>query len=127
MSNNIVNQFNEILSSFLIQLSPLIGTTYNYKFEQIVKINSKTVIESFLVYALPVRDKIINKDETYFETNEDYKTKLNSDTISINDIINLKDIYKTLDIESKENIWDIIRALLELGDQYLILNKDKFR
>jgi hypothetical protein len=66
MSSHIVKQFNEILGSFLIQVSPLVGTTYNNRFEIIIKLNNKLPMEQFLIYALPLREKILNRDETYF-------------------------------------------------------------
>ena len=127
MTKQIINQFNDILLSFLIQLSPLIGTIYSNKFEQIIKINSILPIEKFLVYALPLRDKIISKDETYFTENIN-KNKLDIDSTDFNitDILQLKDIYSSLDKDSKDNVWNIFNALLVLGEEYIVLNKNKF-
>ena len=127
MTKQIINQFNDILLSFLIQLSPLIGTIYSNKFEQIIKINSILPIEKFLVYALPLRDKIISKDETYFTENiNNNKLDLDSNEFNITDILQLKDIYSNLDNDSKDNVWNIFNALLVLGEEYIVLNKDKF-
>jgi len=121
MAKEIINQFNEILSSFLIQLIPLIGNKYSFKFEQIIKINSVLPIETFLVYALPLRQKILDKDETYFTGNIDTNQSIDSDEFSITDILQLKDIFVNLDINSKDNVWGIFNALLFVGEDYIKL------
>lgn len=123
---DIILQFNNILSSFLIQLSPSIGTTYNHKFEQIIKINISLPIERFLVNALPLRDKILNRDETYFNNIENHNEQINKEEVILNEILRLKNIYCNLDEQSKCNIWDIFQALLYLGEEYIILNKNKY-
>ena len=66
MSKEIVKNFNLILESFLSQITPLVGSFYIKKFQLIIKCNSTLPIEKFLVHALPLRDKILNRDESYF-------------------------------------------------------------
>lgn len=124
-TKDIILQFNNILSSFLIQLSPHIGTTYNNKFEQITKINVSLPITRFLVKALPLRDKIINRDESYFN-NTDTELLNQTEEEILTEILRLKNIYYKLDEISKSNIWDIFQALLFLGEEYIILNKEKY-
>lgn len=118
MTSQIIKSFNEILDSFLVQLSPLIGTTYNYKFKQIIKVNSLLPIEQFLVHALPMRDQILNRDEIYFNDNNNHKEKID-DSKTLNEIIRLQNIYSKLDESSKSNVWDIFQALLMLGEDYI--------
>lgn len=125
MSKEKIMQFNEILSSFLIQISPLVGTSYHYNFQLIVKANFGLPIEQFLVYALPLRDKILTRDESYFTNNDNHKDKI-GDKIELNEIIKLQGIYSKLDSTSKTHVWDIIQALLVLGEEYLVMNKDKY-
>jgi hypothetical protein len=125
-TKDIILQFNNILSSFIIQLSPYVGTTYNYKFEQIIKINISLPIERFLVNALPLRDKILNRDETYFNNYENHNIEINKDELILNEILRLKDIYYKLEEQSKCNIWDIFQALLFLGEEYIKLNEHKY-
>lgn len=125
MSKEIIKQFNEILDSFLIQISSLVGTTYHYQFQKIIQVNSLLPIEQFLVYALPMRDKIINRDETYFNNNDNHKDNIDS-KITLNEIIRLQGIYSKIDSISKSNLWDIMQALLFLGEEYLANNKEKY-
>jgi len=64
MASVIVNNFNEILLSFLIQIVPIVGSTYHNNIQTIIKFNSAVPIENFLFYAIECRDKIINKDDS---------------------------------------------------------------
>jgi hypothetical protein len=125
MSVEVINQFNEILDSFLIQLSPLIGTTYHYQIQQIIKYNRLLPIEQFLVHALPLRDKILNRDETYF-INNDHQEVFGTEESTLNEILRMKNIYGKLDTVSRNNVWDIFQAMLILGEEYIRLNKHKF-
>ena len=126
MSSDIIKQFNDILSSFLIQLSPIMGTTYSFKFEQIIQYNNALPIDHFIHHITPLREKILNKDESYFtnpriDTNT-IKLDENNKSYILSEILNLQKIYIKLDEESKSNVWDIFQALLHLSDNY-ILNK----
>jgi hypothetical protein len=126
MSNEKIKQFNEILDSFLIQVSPLVGTSYHHYFQQVVKANSLLPIESFLIHVLPMRDKILNRDETYFINTDNHKDKIQDDNNILNEILRLQGIYNQIDDTSKSNVWDIFQALLFLGEEYLIMNRDRY-
>ena len=121
-----VKQFNDILDSFLIQVAPLVGSTYHHKFEQIVKYNSVLPVEQFLVYALPLRDKILNRDETYFQNTDNLSDKIGEQNNVLVEILRLQNIYCKLDDLSKSNVWDIFQAMLILGEEYIKLNKHKY-
>jgi len=125
MSKEKIMQFNEILGSFLIQISPLVGTSYHYNFQRIIKVNFGLPIEQFLIYALPLRDKILSRDESYFNNNENHKDTI-GDKVELNEIIRLQGIYSQFDSTSKANVWDILQALLILGEEYLVMNKNKY-
>ena len=115
----IIKDFNEILSGFLIQLSPTIGSTYASQFNNIIKYNAVLPVEQFCCHALPLRDKILNKDESYFIHIEKHNSEIKNDADTLSEILKLKDIYSTLDDESKSNIWDIFQALLILSEEYV--------
>ena len=42
-----IKSFNEILETFLKQLSPIIGTTYHFYFQKLVKANAVMQIQQF--------------------------------------------------------------------------------
>lgn len=119
MSTQIIKSFNEILDSFLIQISPLVGTTYHHQFQLIIKVNSQLPIKQFLVYALPLRDKILNRDETYFINSENHKDQIKDNNNTLNEILKLQNVYSKLDELSRSNLWDIFQAMLILGEDYI--------
>jgi hypothetical protein len=120
MSVEKIKQFNQILDSFLIQIKPLIGTSYHYKFTNIIKINSTLPIKQFIAYAIPIRDKIINRDESYFNDNTNHEEKAGD---NLNAIIKLQGIYSQIDSESKSNIWEFLQALLIISEEYIAMTK----
>jgi len=118
MASNITNQFNEILSSFLVQIIPIVGSTYYKNVQTIVKFNSALPIENFLYYAVEYRDKILNRDESYFCNNDVVKSTIVRED-KLDEIFKLQNIYINLDQISKDNVWDIFQALLILGEDYI--------
>jgi hypothetical protein len=123
MCSKIVTQFNEVLESFLDQLSPTIGTKYANKFRFYVSMDTTMAIEKFLVHALPVREKILKRDDTYFTSSE--CTGNTTDNNIMTEIIQMQTIYHKLDNESKKNLWDIFQALLLLGEEYIKVTRLK--
>ena len=128
MSAEKIKSFNEILCSFLIQIAPLVGSTYHSRIQVIIKCNSSLPIEQFLVHALPLRDKILNRDETYFiDKTTSYVQEGNTKKSKLDEILRLQDIYFKLDEKSKSNVWDIFQAMLVLGEEYVSINQDKYK
>lgn len=125
-SNKVVADFNKILQMFLDQVESHIGSTYHFMITQYISLCGDSPIEQFLVYALPLREKIMTRDESYFNDCSNYKDQIQDDNTLITHIVKMQSIYKDLDAESKSSIWDIIQALLILGEEYITINKDKF-
>ncbi len=117
----VIKEFNEILEYLLIQVTPLIGDKYHNRFKQIVKVNITLPIEQFLVHILPKRDKVLNKDESLFDSNLLAETFDDNDLLS--KILTLENNYKELQQSSKDNIWDFFQALLILGEDYIRLTR----
>jgi hypothetical protein len=126
MSTEIIKSFNTIIESFLLQTSELVGTTYYSYFKKIIKVNSLIAIDSAISYLLPFKDKIFDKDETYFTNENNYMDKVNDSGINkkftsdkiLSEIFRLKDIYYKLNEESRENVWSILQALVQLTLEY---------
>ena len=115
--NNIIKEFNDISIDFLTQTSSLIGSTYLYKFKLMTRFNSMFAIDLFIERVLPFKNKIVQKDETFF-----LNKNLDTDDY-MDDVIGIKQIYHTLDRQSKENIWDIVLALVYLAEERYIRTK----
>ena len=114
-----IKSFNEILETFLQQLSPIIGTTYHFYFQKLVKANAVMPIQQFLLEVIPFKEKIMNKDESYFldiETNAE--DKIQGDEQVLTEILRLKDIYSGLDNQSRQEVWNYFQALIVLSEEY---------
>ena len=111
--NNIIKEFNEISIDFLTQTSSLVGLSYLYKFKLMTRFNSIFAIDLFIQRVLPFKNKIIERDETFF-------INKNADDDYMDDVIGIKQIYHTLDRQSKENIWEIVLALVYLAEERYI-------
>ena len=125
MATEKIKEFNNIVSSLINQLSDNIGIAYIKKFDDIIKYNSLLPIEQFLIHALPIRDKIINRDVSYFSNETNFSDITNDDKDIIDEILNLKNIYYKLDENSKSNIWDFFQAMLILAEEYLKIKINK--
>lgn len=124
MSAEKIKIFNSIIESFLSQTTNVVGTTYYSYFKKIIKVNALMPIENGITQLLPFKDRIFDKDESYFKNEQNYADKINipmaqvsNDTI-ISEIFKLKNIYEKLDDESKSNVWDILQALVQLCIEY---------
>lgn len=115
---NKIKEFNMVVLAFLNQLENVTNISYISQFNKLIEVNSLLPIEQFINHALPVRDKIINKDESYFCDESNYNTK---DEMLLGEILHLKGVYNNLDNESKNNLWNFFQAMLIVSDEYLVL------
>lgn len=122
-----IKAFNSILESFLAQVSPLIGTTYHYYFKKLISVNAPLPIKYAATHLVVFRDQILSKDEAYFESKDDNLTSKFSEVTgnsnispdeALGEIMRLKDVYYQLDTKSRDNVWDILQALLQLAMEY---------
>ncbi len=111
--NDVIKKFNDISIDFLSQTSKIVGMKYLLKFTLVTKINSVYAIDIFIRRILPHKEQINMRDEQFFleKTND---AEFNQ---YMNDITGIKTIYHTLDDKSKENIWEILLALVYLAEE----------
>jgi len=120
----IIKSFNMIIEDFLKQTTPLVGTTYHHYFTKLTKANATLPIQYSSHHLIKFKDKILNKDISYFSDDKNYSEELNAlnITYSSNDvmfeILRLKEIYYKLNESSRDNVWDILQALLQLTLEY---------
>lgn len=116
-----IKEFNSILETFLQQLSPIVGTSYHHYFKKLIRVNSLMPINEYCKNVLPYKEKIMNKDETYFSNTSNHQDKINNDRDTINEILRLKEIYYKLDRESIDEVWNYFQALIILSEEYKCL------
>jgi len=124
----IIKSFNEILGDFLQQIAPIIGSTYHYYYNKIIVANALLPIQYFINYVhnseKPLIKYIETRDENYFTNTYDPKEHLGQSMLAetaLMEIIKLRGIYSQLSDESKDNVWNILQALLHLSNEYLAL------
>ena len=108
----IVKQFNSIVEDLLRQTTHLIGTKYLFNFKTIIQFNAILPMDKFTINMLPYKSYIMAKNTDFFMNAEVDLSGYNA--INYNDIIDLKQIFTNIDEESKENIWEILQALVIL-------------
>jgi hypothetical protein len=127
MATEKVKMFNSIIESLLAQTAEVVGTTYYTHFKQIIKINALLPINLSIRHILPYKDKIFERDESYFENEKNFLNEIDKvekkDLLApqeqiISEIFRMKDIYYKLNDESKDNIWNILQALIQLIIEY---------
>ena len=107
-------RFNDTLESLLLQISKFTGKKYYFKFKRIRKINSSLPIKLWIENGLEYRQKIMNKDETYF-----LEKSINKSSNSFQEILEIKEIYKNIDNKSKQNLWLYLQTLVILSEDYI--------
>jgi len=115
---NTVKSFNSILESFLGQISPLVGSSYSHYFKKLIKVNAILPVQQFCTYGVPYKEKIMNKDETYFKNPDNHSTIIDGGGNNLSEILRLTNIYDKIDDESKDNVWSIFQALVILAEEY---------
>lgn len=117
MTTQIVKDFNSLLEALIQQITPLTNGSYHLLFKNLVKMNALLPIKTFNEYALQWKDHILQRDEKFF-LREDVIKGATDDSDAINQIFQLQDVWKHLDQNSKDNLWEMTQALLQLGEEY---------
>lgn len=114
-------KFNTILKQLLEDTKSIVGSSYLFNFNIIIAFNNQLPIQKFCEYCLNYKDKIKSRDPTYFLNDKLYQDELSNlddKEYYLNEILNLKEIYLKIDDDSKNNLWDILEALIILAEKY---------
>ncbi|ADO67134.1 hypothetical protein crov101 [Cafeteria roenbergensis virus] len=122
MAAQIVKDFNCLVEALIQQTAPLTGNAYHRLFKNLIRINSLLPIQTFNQYALEWKTHIENKNESFF-LKEDIIKSTTGDTDVLQKIFQLQGVWKNLDNNSKENLWEMMGALLTLGENYQQLKR----
>ena len=93
---------------------------FNEKYYLIKKTNSAMIINAFIKFVLPQKDKIFNRDEEYF-MNGGGQEKLKQDKYKdkYQYSLDLKENWKNLSEEQKEIIWKYFKILIILAEKHV--------
>jgi len=120
-------EFNNVLSHLMEQVKNYVSPSNIMMLKSYMMVSIMGPVEQFMSYAEPHKDKIINRDESYFNNELNYKNNenLSKNESVMNEFLRLKDVYATLDEKSKKNLWDMMNALLIVGEEYEELKQKK--
>jgi len=118
--------FNNQLASFLEELIDLFPKekqiiVMKEKIELLRKANPRLIVEGFVKYALPYREYIVNKDESYFlDLTKDNKIDDFEENkyVSLTEALNLRNLWTVMDSDSKEAVWKYFQILVVLSERW---------
>ena len=122
MSNTYLSAFNNLVIKFnedLIYIFPEENDFKVYKrgIMMINSANAKKICNLFKDYMILYRNKIIDKDESFFLTNNYIEIVTYSQSEGVEGIImKLKGYWTTLSDSNKKTIWDYLNSLIKLSD-----------
>lgn len=119
--NEIIIKFNKIVEKLLIDTSSYLGNSYLKKFKFIITFNKKMPINRFCTYCLKYKEQILSRNPDYFLNYELYvneTSNLDDKDFYLNEVLNLTEIYMKADEDSRNNLWDIMTALIFLAENY---------
>lgn len=121
MSTSYLSAFNNLILKFnddLIVVFPEENDfkVYRRSIEWLIKSNAKKLCNLFKIYTFNYRQKIIEKDESFFK-DASYSDVVNTKDEGIVLIINkLKKYWGDLSAENKTKIWEYMNTLIKLAD-----------
>jgi hypothetical protein len=116
--NNQLQNFINVLSDRFPDLSDLKVASTGVS--TLIKYNTKKPIELFVKYTYTYRELIMTKNETQL-LNTDFMTVVDKEDIDYASkiITIMKDNWKQLTDDEKENIWKYLQVLMKLIDKHL--------
>lgn len=120
-NQEIISNFNQYCEEFVAELVNITNDNDIRSYATILttmnKTNSKKCIEQFIIYVLPEKDKISKCDEKYFLEN-DYSNHIGNNEKTMMEALKLKSLWKTLDDENKECIFEYLNLLIQISEEY---------
>lgn len=117
MAAQIVKDFNQLLEVLIQQVAPMTGKNYHFLFKNLIKMNAMLPIQTFNEYAFEWKQQIEKRDDSFF-LNDSVISGTTDNQEVITEIFQLREVWTSLDDNSKNNLWEIVQALLMLGEHY---------
>jgi|UniRef100_A0A6C0CVD5 hypothetical protein len=119
-----VNVFNEKFSEFIKDLIETFPDDKDFKlckqsFTLLQMVDEKKPVEMFQIYAMKYKEKIMNKEESFF-LKHDFKEELSSSddqNFSVELLLKLKECWKNLEQKNKDVIWSYLELLYKVENK----------
>jgi hypothetical protein len=113
--NNLILKFNDDLIVVFPEENDF--KVYRRGIEFLISSNAKKACNLFKINTFNYRQKIIDRDVSFFLKDASYSDVVNTKDEGIILIINkLKNYWTDLSIENQKKIWDYMNTLITLGD-----------
>jgi hypothetical protein len=116
-------QFNSTTLDFAEQLSLVcpnsVISNNLHNVRLIINNHPNKIIELFIIYVLPDKDKIDSGDKSYFE-NKSYDNQLNNNNFAIQKFFEFKDIWYKLSEENKNLVVQYMQCLCYYAQEYFL-------
>jgi hypothetical protein len=118
MDKNIGSQFNKIMNKFLDELQQILPEEkdiiiFKSQVDVTIMINPNKILQSFIKYAYPYKQHIMEKNESFFLGNG---VSVKQDYIS--DAIHLTELWKTkLSDANKEVVWKYFQVMIIIAEK----------
>ena len=123
LSETVVN-FNKYTEEFVKEMIKITNDpdvkSYYTVLVNLNKTNSTKVLEQFVIYGLPQKEKIMASDENYF-LGKNYSDDLDNDEDSMMKALKIKDTWKTFDDNTKKCIFEYLQVMVHYSEDYFKL------
>jgi hypothetical protein len=134
MSESNLGRFNSQLENMLNDLSSAFPNfidikVFREKYYMARSSNPRMIILTFLKYIYPYKDKIVNKDEQFFlsdnltkniTNNSDLQKDVNADNeFILTKALNLKTLWLDMNEQQKNTLWTYFKVLIVLSERYV--------
>ena len=121
----IAQKFNTIIKQLLEDTKSITGPSYSFNFNLITTFSKEMPIKTFCKYGLQYKNKILERDADFFLNTDLFQNEVDGWEDStedkqfyLNEFLNLKEIFNAIDENSRDNLWDILEALIILSEKY---------
>jgi hypothetical protein len=90
---------------------------YENKINALYSANPQKLIELFGEYVIPYKQKIMEKDETFFLNKNDYDKDFDEDDMSMFENFHMEELWHTFDQNTKNNIFKYFNILIILYEK----------
>ena len=120
----VITEFNKYSEEMAEDIYNITNDSDIYHYKTLLKsinaTNYKTVIEQFILEALPYKNQIISEDERFF-LQEQHLDRFKSQNESLLQALKFKSIWGTLKEINKKNIFEYLQILVYYSENYLKL------